>query len=259
LVGHFFSLFAPIAPPDKVLQRTGLRVPAAERLVRQAAGGDPRVSVHKRPKEYIPAAGRDWLLPLYDPVLRFVMRERTFKRRLIEQARLPDAGSVLDLGCGTGTLTIMLKHAVPRATVRGLDGDPKALQIAELKSERAGVEIPFDRGLAYDLAYPDDTFDRVLSSLLFHHLSREHKRETLAEVARVLRPGGSLHIVDFGPPRSVIGKRLAGLVVRGEPIRDNIEGRLLPLLRDVFPEATESGRQTSVTGVLVFYQAVFAR
>jgi ubiquinone/menaquinone biosynthesis C-methylase UbiE len=99
----------------------------------------------------------------------------------------------------------------------------------------------------------------VLSSLLFHHLSREHKRETLAEVARVLRPGGSLHIVDFGPPRSVIGKRLAGLVVRGEPIRDNIEGRLLPLLRDVFPEATESGRQTSVTGVLVFYQAVFAR
>jgi ubiquinone/menaquinone biosynthesis C-methylase UbiE len=217
------------------------------------------VSVHTRPKEYIPAAGRDWLLPLYDPVLRFLMRERTFKRRLIEQARIPDAASVLDLGCGTGTLTIMLKHVCPRADVRGLDGDPKALQIAELKSERAGVEISFDRGLAYDLPYPDHNFDRVLSSLVFHHLSRERKGETLAEVARVLRPGGSLHIVDFGPPRSSIGKRLAALALRGEPIRDNIEGRLLSLLRSVFPEAIESGRQTSAVGVLVFYQAVSAR
>ena len=77
------------------------------------------MSFETRPKDYIPAAGHDWLLALYDPVLRFVIRERSFKRRLIEQARIPDTGSVLDLGCGTGTLTIMLKHALPRAEVRG--------------------------------------------------------------------------------------------------------------------------------------------
>ena len=214
------------------------------------------MSFETRPKDYIPAAGHDWLLALYDPVLRFVMRERSFKSRLIEQARIPDMGSVLDLGCGTGTLTIMLKHALPLAEVRGLDGDPKALRIAERKLQRAGVKISFDRGLAYDLPYPDDSFDRVLSSLAFHHLTRQRKREALAEVARVLRPGGWLHIVDFGPPRSSLGKRLAGLVLRGEPIRDNVEGRLLSLLRSAFPEAAESGRQMTLVGVLVFYQAV---
>ena len=88
--------------------------------------------------------------------------------------------------------------------------------------------------------------------------TRQRKREALAEVARVLRPGGLLHIVDFGPPRSSLGKRLAGLVLRGEPIRDNLEGRLFSLLRSAFPEAAESGRQLTLVGVLVFYQAVLA-
>ena len=153
--------------------------------------------MQEKPKDYVTAAGSDWLLPLYDPFLRWVAREDTFKRRLIEEARIGPRNQVLDLGCGTGTLTLMIKHLHPDASVYGLDGDPKALQIAQRKAERAGAEIVLEQGFSYDLPHADGSFDRVLSSLVFHHLTREHKRETLREVRRILKPGGALLIVDF--------------------------------------------------------------
>lgn len=64
--------------------------------------------MESRPDEYVPAAGHDWLLPCYDPVCHFVLRERRFKERLVGQTAAPDGGRVLDLGCGTATLTLML-------------------------------------------------------------------------------------------------------------------------------------------------------
>jgi ubiquinone/menaquinone biosynthesis C-methylase UbiE len=82
-------------------------------------------------KRYIPALSFSWLTPLYDPLLKWGMREETFKRNLIEQAGIQNGHQALDLGCGTGTLTIMLKQAVPGALVTGLDGDPEVLSIAK--------------------------------------------------------------------------------------------------------------------------------
>ena len=79
---------------------------------------------------YIPALSFKWLTPLYDPLLKWVMREESFKRRLIQQANIHPKMKVLDLGCGTGTLTLMLKRAHPEAEVTGLDGDPQVLDIA---------------------------------------------------------------------------------------------------------------------------------
>ena len=83
---------------------------------------------------YIPALSFKWLTPLYDPLLKWVMREETFKRKLVQQANIQPRMKVLDLGCGTGTLTLMLKLAHPTAEVTGVDGDPQVLEIAREKS-----------------------------------------------------------------------------------------------------------------------------
>ncbi len=98
-------------------------------------------------QQYVPALGVDWLTPLYDPLLRWVMHEEQFKRHLIRQARLNPGQHVLDLGCGTATLTIMAKQAHPEAVVVGLNGDPKVLELGQAKARQAGVEITLDDGL----------------------------------------------------------------------------------------------------------------
>ncbi|MEW6405163.1 MAG: methyltransferase domain-containing protein, partial [Chloroflexota bacterium] len=108
---------------------------------------------------YIPALHFRWLTPLYDPLLKWVMREETFKRKLIQQANIQPNMKVLDLGCGTGTLTLMLKQAQPQAEVIGIDGDSQVLDIARAKSR--GTNIQWDEGLATSPPYPDSSFDRV--------------------------------------------------------------------------------------------------
>jgi ubiquinone/menaquinone biosynthesis C-methylase UbiE len=120
---------------------------------------------------YIPALSFKWLTPLYDPLLKWGMREEIFKRRLVLQAGLQPKMDVLDLGCGTGTLTVMLKQAAPLANITGLDGDSQVLSIAQGKAIQADLNIQWDRGMAFDLPYPDQSFDVVVSSLVIHHLT----------------------------------------------------------------------------------------
>lgn len=209
---------------------------------------------HGRPAGYVPAAGQDWLLPLYDPFLRWVMREDEFKNRLVREAHIPRVARVLDLGCGTATLTLLVERLHPDAKVVGLDGDPKVLEIARRKAEAAGSRILLERGLSYDLPYPDASFDRVLSSMVLHHLTREHKTETLREVARVLAPGGELHVVDFGPSDGLRGQVMR-LLERGQDMRDHLEGRLVDLMRGAgFADAEESGRHRTPFSNLSFYR-----
>jgi SAM-dependent methyltransferase len=209
---------------------------------------------HGRPAGYVPAAGQDWLLPFYDPFLRWVMREDRFKSRLLREAQVPRGARVLDLGCGTATLTLLVERMHPDAKVIGLDGDPKVLEVARRKVEAAGSRIVLERGLCYDLPYPDASFDRVLSSMVFHHLTREHKVETLREVARVLAPGGQLHVVDFGPSDGLHG-RVMRLLERGQDMRDHLEGRFVDLMRGAgFADAGESGRHGTPFSSLSFYR-----
>jgi len=134
--------------------------------------------------------------------MSWTMRESTFKSRLIQQAHIEPGQRVLDLGCGTGTLTLMAKAQRPEADVVGIDADPTILEIAKAKSNAGGLEIEFEQGMSFELPFADASFDRVLSSLLFHHLSREAKSRTLKEIVRVLRPDGQLHIADWGMPRN---------------------------------------------------------
>lgn len=149
------------------------------------------------PSSFVPAAGRDWLLPFYDPLLR-VMGEERFKRPLLEMADIRPGHRVLDLGCGTGTLALMIHERCPEARVVGLDPDPKALALARRKAERAGARVDWQQGFADALPFEDASFDRIVSSLVFHHLPPETVRATIPELRRVLAPGGSIFVLDFG-------------------------------------------------------------
>ncbi len=220
--------------------------------------GEGEVMQTNRDK-YIPALSYEWLTGFYDPVVRWTTREITFKRRLLEQAKVQPTHEVLDLGCGTATLTVAIKRAVPQATVRGLDGDAKILAIARNKARKAGVEIFLDMGLSYELPYTDAAFDRVVSSLFFHHLTKENKLRTLNEVWRVLQPGGELHIADWGEPHNSL-MRVASLPVRwldGATTADSFKGLLPRYLQETgFVDASAREHYATLFGTLRLYQAI---
>lgn len=207
-------------------------------------------------KKYIPALSFRWLTPLYDPLLNWGMREETFKRRLIEYAHIQPGQRVLDLGCGTGTLTVMLKQSAPNAHITGVDGDPEVLSIAKSKSERTHKEITWDFGLAYDLPYPDDYFDVVVSSLVIHHLTSVDKVRAFREVRRVLRPGGWFHLLDFGRPVGRISRLQTAVMRNLEEAADNFAGRILPMLKEAgFDAVSEGSHVNTIFGPIWFYQA----
>jgi ubiquinone/menaquinone biosynthesis C-methylase UbiE len=206
---------------------------------------------------YIPALSFRWLTPLYDPLLKWGMREEIFKRRLIEQAHIKPGQRVLDVGCGTGTLTVMLKQSTPLANVTGVDGDIEVLSIAKAKAGQSHVDITWDHGLAYNLPYPDNSFDVVVSSLVVHHLRSEDKVRAFQEVRRTLRSVGWFHIVDFGRPFSLL-TRVQGAVMKNlEEATDNFNGQILPMLKKAgFDSAYEVEHKNTLFGPIWFYLAV---
>jgi ubiquinone/menaquinone biosynthesis C-methylase UbiE len=212
---------------------------------------------------YIPALGFDWLTRFYDPVLRVTLREEKFKRLLIEQARLHPGQNVLDLGCGTATLTIMLKQSCPEARVVGLDGDPNVLAIAREKIAAAGVDVELHQGMAFAPPFTPASFHRVVSSLVFHHLTTENKRRTLAKVREILRPGGELHVADWGKPHNAL-MWIASLGIRwldgAETTADNLNGHLVGLMEQAgFSTAEETHQEMTIFGTLSLYRAVVPR
>jgi len=210
-------------------------------------------------QSYIPALAYRSLTGLYDPLVRITTRERRFKAALLQQARLRAGQQVLDLACGTATLTIAAKRMQPRADITGVDGDPDILARARVKAATAEAELKFDESLSQHLAYADSSFDVVLSSLFFHHLDRENKLATLSEVRRVLKPGAELHIADWGKAANPL-MRVLFLIVQMldgfATTKDNVAGRLPEFLRaSGFKEVEETQRFSTVLGTLALYRA----
>ena len=210
--------------------------------------------------KYISALHFDWLTRFYDPIMKWTMREQTFKRQLIQQANIKAGHRVLDLGCGTATLSIMLKEVHPGAEVVGLDGDVKALSIAQRKIADAGLDIELKKGMSFDLNFPDQSFDRVVSSLLFHHLTTKRKLETLAEIKRILKRGGELHIADWGKSQNLL-MRCTFLIVQFldgfTTTSESVQGKLLDYMKQGgFENAGETKRFNTIFGTLSLYRAI---
>ncbi len=180
-------------------------------------------------QEYLPAAGRDWALPLYDPLVR-LMGVGPTRNALLEQAAIRPGQRVLEIGSGTGTLALLAKRLHPEAEVVGLDPDPKALARAKRKAAQAALPVHFDRGFSGQLPYPDASFDRVLSSFMFHHLEADERERMLREVRRVLRPAGSFHMVDFAKQEAHNHGSLVKMLHSNERLKDNSGQRIRELL-----------------------------
>jgi ubiquinone/menaquinone biosynthesis C-methylase UbiE len=209
---------------------------------------------------YLPALRFRALTRFFDPLISRGLPERRFKHRLLEQAAPEPGQRVLDLGCGTGTLAIMVKAAQPEAEVLGLDADPEILALAQGKAEAAGAKVRFEEGLATELPYEDRSFDHVLSTLFFHHLTGADKRRTAGEIARVLRPGGELHVADWGRPSDPLMWALFVGSVRLfdglERTRDNAAGVLPQIFEQGGLErAAETDRMRTAFGTLALYHA----
>jgi ubiquinone/menaquinone biosynthesis C-methylase UbiE len=206
-------------------------------------------------RSFVPAAGLDWLLPLYDPLQKLIGADAA-RRKLLEQASLSPTHTILDVGCGTGSLVVRIKRLHPEAEVFGLDPDAKALARARVKARRAGVSVQLDEGFADELPYPDARFDRVFSAFMLHHLKQHEKGRALAEIHRVLAPGGSLHLLDFGGP----GPRNDGFLARkihgAHPLRDHFEDRIPDLMdRAGFFETGEIAHRTTPVGRIAYFAA----
>lgn len=207
-------------------------------------------------REFVPAAGHDVFLPLYDPLVSLMGFDRA-RRDLISGANIEPDHRILDLGCGTGSLVVNLKRQYASAQVVGLDPDPKALRRARTKAVRAAVSVQLDLGLADQLPYKDESFDHVFSSFMFHHLNELEREKMLVEVLRVLKPGCSFHLVDF-----IIDDASSGFMDRlfraHAQMKANSEERILALMGHVgFTNRIKVKEGNMLFGLLrtAYYQA----
>jgi len=142
----------------------------------------------------------------------------------IDQSLLKPGESLLDVGYGTGGVTIPGKKRVGQnGKVAGIDPSPEMITFASQKADEAGLEIEFRLGVIESLPYPDATFDVVTSSLMMHHLSRDIQVKGLAEIYRVLKPGGRLLIADTRRPSGFILKQLFAFLTKHHGIKFGIE------------------------------------
>lgn len=163
-------------------------------------------------EHFTPALGRRELTFLYDGAIRLLTRERTWRRLLLDQLRPRPGERILDVGCGTGTLAIMIKQAEPRAEVFALDPDPQVLEIARRKAAQAGVELVLWRGFARDAAGLGHSFDKAVASLVFHQVPLAEKEAGIAAMACAVGSGGELHIADYAIQPSFASRQLFRIV-----------------------------------------------
>lgn len=211
-------------------------------------------------KEYVPALRFRWLTPYYDYIVGLTTREATFKRALLAQARIGPGNRVLDLACGTGTLALWIKQSEPLAEVIGVDGDPSILLLAAQKADRVSAQLRFDHAMSHELPYPAGYFDRAVSSLFFHHLSWANKERAAQELFRVLKPGASLHVADWGRAGNMVMRALFLSIQALDGFantNDNVRGRLVPLFeRAGFVEVSERQTFSTIYGTMALYRAV---
>jgi ubiquinone/menaquinone biosynthesis C-methylase UbiE len=182
-----------------------------------------------------------WALAYYIAVwMTSLGTERAFRDKLVELARLAPGESVLDVGCGTGTLAIAAKRRVGSAgKVNGIDPSPEMIARARKKTLKAGVEVVFETAVAESLPFPEATFDAVLSTAMLHHLpGQEARRQCIHEIRRVLRPGGRLLAIDFG--RVADEKRSLVARLLHSPLHFDLR-EVVPLLSEVGLITLESG------------------
>lgn len=212
---------------------------------------------------FTPALGRSEFTDSYDLAVRFATRERVWRPALLAQIALRDGETIVDVGCGTGTLAIMLKRAVPGARVIAVDPDPHVLAIAAAKAAHASVEIEWQQGFARDAAALADSVDKAVSSLVFHQVPIAEKRTGIAGMLAAVSRGGEVHIADYARQKSWLMRRLFRLTVqRIDGLADtqpNADGALESILAELGDARVEPTHVIpTATGAISLFKVVKA-
>src|SRR5262245_35483210 len=163
--------------------------------------------------------------PYYDfaVTLTTLGHARLLRRVTVDQALIKPGDHVLDVGCGTGEVTLLAKTRAKDGKVYGIDPAPEMIAVARKKAAHKRLEIDFRVGMIESLPFPDSSIDVVISSLMMHHLPDELKVRGLAEVYRVLKPGGRLLIADFMRPTRSFLNHLFIAFTRHQGLKTGIE------------------------------------
>jgi ubiquinone/menaquinone biosynthesis C-methylase UbiE len=172
-------------------------------------------------KQFVPAAHWHCLTRFYDPLVSLFLGN-TFKK-MVRALTLNGNEKLLDLGCGSGNLLAEIKTRKPSTDLVGVDIDSNILNIAGKKKILRDVD--FIESSITELPFANETFDVAVSSLVFHHLSCDQKKEALNEIFRVLKSGGVFWYFDFGNPVNLFGRLFTWGVKFIEDIEDNVKNR----------------------------------
>lgn len=208
---------------------------------------------------YIPALKYNWLTKIYNPLIAFTMPELKFKSELIKQANIATNHKVLDFGVGTATLSLLLSKQQPDCYIEGVDVDEKILGIAREKIMKQDAKIFLTKYDGLKLPYPDNSFDRVITSLVFHHLYKEQKLSSLKEIRRVLKHDGELHIADWGKASGALMRGLfyfVQLLDGFKTTEDNVKGMLPDYLQNAgFLGIETTTNYSTIFGTLSLYKS----
>ena len=163
--------------------------------------------------------------PYYDLAVNVTTlgQARRLRKMTVDLARIEPGDSVLDVGCGTGAVTLLAKIRAKQGNVYGIDPATEMIAVARKKAGRKGLDIDFRVGVIEALPFPDSSLDVVTSSLMMHHLPEKLKRRGLAEIYRVLKPGGHLLIADFLRPTGSFLNHLFIAFTRHRGLRSGVE------------------------------------
>src|SRR3989344_4303157 len=190
-------------------------------------------------RKFLPGAHFDSMTRFYDFGSTLLNLGKGYRAKVQKHVRLGQ--KVLDAGCGTGSLAVDFAKKYTTTRMHAVDADTRMLNIAKNKAVRNSAHIAFQHGYLQKLPYPNNTFDTVYSSLVFHHLPKRGKQEALKEIRRVLKKGGKFYLIDVGKPSSVFSllPRFAALFEEG---KENVNGELFRMIKAQFHNVEDIAR-----------------
>lgn len=208
-------------------------------------------------KQYVPALGFHRLTALYDPLIRSWSAAAKMRRSVIDALALEPGMRLLELGAGPGRLAIQIKRRNPEVSIDAIDIDPSMIARGHRNARSAQVEIAFRAADMTALSAEQGTYDRVYSTMTFHHLCPTSKHAALASARRVLNPGGSFVVADFSRPRDLVQHALFRWIqqpldgyTNTQPHRD---GRYERAVRDTFTQVHSAAVWKTVAGTIEMF------